>query len=397
MTERSDIISTAGEISMANDKKITAPLAESITIKKGEPLKNILNANSLRDGALIVKSVYAPFLVDEFVKSTMDETWAELELKARCRQVTVNLKKYMPDDYSECLAIFDKVADGYAGGLFVLGMSFPDFVEVYGQDDVNWDLSVSALARYTILWSSEFAVRPFIINQEARMMTQILTWAKHENEHIRRLASEGCRPALPWAMALPKFKSDPTPVLPILEQLKADPSMYVRKSVANNLNDISKTRPDVVVKIAKSWYGESDHTNWILKHGCRTLLKKGNRDILTLFGLGSSSDVEVSAFLLDTESVSIGKDISFSFDITAKEASKVRLEYAIDYVKSGGKRSRKIFKLSEVSLKASEKKTYVRKHSFADLSTRKHYAGVHAITLIVNGTEQGTLEFTVQV
>ena len=131
---------------MPNENKVTAPIAEAIVIKKGEPIKNMLNADSLREGVLVIKSVYEPFPVDEFVKSTIDETWDGLELKARGRHVTINLKKYLPNDYSECLAIFDKVVDGYSGGLFVLGMSFPDFVEVYGQDDANWDLSVNALA-----------------------------------------------------------------------------------------------------------------------------------------------------------------------------------------------------------------------------------------------------------
>lgn len=378
---------------MTNENKVTAPIAESIVIKKGEPIKNMLNADSLREGALVIKSVYEPFSVDEFVKGVMDETWDNLELKARWRQVTINLKKYLPEKYDESITIFDKVIDNYTSGLFVLGMSFTDFVEVYGLSDENWDLSVNALAKYTVFWSAEFAVRPFIVNNEERMMAQMLEWSKYENEHIRRLSSEGGRPALPWAMALPKFKKDPTPVLPILEQLKADPSQYVRKSVANNLNDISKTRPDIVVKIAADWYGENEHTNWILKHGCRTLLKQGNRDILALFGLDDTKSIEVNGFTLETISVSIGGDINFSFAIFAKEATKVRLEYGIDYVKSNGKRNRKIFKLSEISLKANEKKTYTRKHSFADMSTRKHYPGVHSVTLIVNGVEQGTLEF----
>ena len=378
---------------MANENKVTAPIAESIVIKKGEPIKNILNADSLREGALRIKSVYQPFPVDEFVKGAIDEAWDDLELKARGRQVTINLKKYLPENYGQCIAIFDKVVDAYTSGLFVLGMSFNDFVEVYGQDDENWDLSISALAKYTMLWSAEFAVRPFIISNEERMMAQMLAWSKDEDEHIRRLASEGCRPALPWAMALPKFKKDPTPVLPILKQLKADPSQYVRKSVANNLNDISKTCPDIVVKIATDWYGENEHTNWIIKHGCRTLLKKGNRDILTLFGLDDIKNIEVDAFNLETTSVSIGGDLSFSFDIWAKEQTKARLEYGIDYVKANGKKSRKMFKLSEVSLKSNEKKSYTRKHSFADLSTRKHYPGIHSVTLIVNGAEQGILDF----
>ena len=111
------------------------------------------------------------------------------------------------------------------------------------------------------------------------MMQQMAVWARHDNEHVRRLASEGCRPALPWGQALTSFKKDPSPVLPILEQLNTDPSLYVRKSVANHLNDISKTHPDLVTKIARDWYGRHEYTDWIVKHGCRTLLKKGNRDM----------------------------------------------------------------------------------------------------------------------
>lgn len=380
-------------MSISNENTATAPIAGSIVIKKGEPIKNMLNACSLREGALVIQSVYEPIPVDAFVESTMDETWDGLELKARGRQMTINLKKYLPADYEKCLSIFDKVVEGYSSGVFVLGMSFPDFVEVYGQDDTNWELSVAALARYTMLWSAELAVRPFIINSEERMMAQMLAWSKHENEHIRRLASEGCRPALPWAMALPKFKKDPTLILPILEQLKTDPSHYVRKSVANNLNDISKTRPDIVKKLAAEWYGENEHTNWIIKHGCRTLLKQGDRDILALLGLDDTQNIEVSAFALEATSAPIGSGMNFSFEISAKEATKARLEYGIDFVKANGKRSRKIFKLSEISLNANERKSYTRRHSFEDLSTRKHYPGVHAITLIVNGTERGTIEF----
>ena len=172
--------------------------------------------------------------------------------------------------------------------------------------------------------------------------------------------------------------------------------MYVRKSVANNLNDISKTRPDVVIQIAKNWYGNNDHTNWIIKHGCRTLLKKGNSDILKLFGINDSSNIIVKNFALDANSVKIGNNFTFSFFLATTKSSKVRLEYAIDYVKSGGKRSRKIFKISEVNLKANDEKLYTRNHSFEDLSTRKHYPGVHSITLIINGQEQGTLDFTVE-
>jgi 3-methyladenine DNA glycosylase AlkC len=374
------------------ENTITSPLGEQFQIKAGEPLKNMLNHESLRKGAWFIQSVYNPFQVDEFIKSTMDKTWDSLELKARGRQITVNMKKYLPPDYSEALDIIDKVVAKYAAEITILGFSFPDFVEIFGQDEANWDLSVNALERYTTYWSSEMAVRQFIINDEKRMMAQMYAWSKHENEHVRRLSSEGCRPALPWAQALNSFKKDPAPVLPILEQLKTDPSMYVRKSVANNLNDISKTHPDLVAKIAKDWYGKNEHTNWIVKHACRTLLKKGNRDVLALFGL-DSANIDVDAFALNAKSISIGEDVTFSFSILSKETTKVRLEYGIDFVKANGKRNRKIFQISEVSLKANEKKPYTKNHSFADVSTRKHYAGTHSITLIVNGVEQGILDF----
>ncbi len=165
--------------------------------------------------------------------------------------------------------------------------------------------------------------------------------------------------------------------------------------MANNLNDISKTHPDLVVEIAKDWYGENEHTDWIVKHGCRTLLRKGNRDVLGIFGFANPDYVNVADFALDTTSISIGENLAFSFKIEAKKATKIRLEYGMDYVKANGKRNRKIFQISELSLKKSERKAYTKTHSFANLSTRKHYTGLHSVTLIVNGTEQGTLNFEV--
>ena len=379
---------------MVDKNKVTAPIGESIQIKKGEPLKNILNRESIRACALDIQAVYNSFDIDEFLDSIIDETWKDLELKARIRQITLNLGKYLPSDYPKAVAVLEEVADNYSSGLFVLGMSFPDYIEVYGLDESNWNISINALEKFTMLWSSEMGVRPFIIKYEDRMMKQMLTWAGNKNEHIRRLSSEGCRPALPWAIALPKFKQDPAPILPLLTKLKADPSMYVRKSVANNLNDISKTRPDIVIEIATEWYGENDYTNWIVKHGCRTLLKKGNNEIFALFGLNENSNV-VEDFALDTTTISIGDALDFSFAITAKKGNKARLEYGIDYVKSNGKTSRKIFKISEILLKENECKTYMKSHSFADLSTRKHYPGTHSITLIVNGNEVGKMDFEV--
>lgn len=352
------------------------------------------NINTLHDLASRIKAVYPVFQVDKFIGGIMDETWDGLELKARMRQITINLGKHLPSDYTQAIGVMDQVVASYPIGYNDNALIyFPDFVEVYGQEECYWDLSMAAIERYTQLSTAEFAVRPFLIKHEARMMQQMAAWATHGNEHLRRLASEGCRPALPWGQALPRFKIDPSPVLAILEQLKADPSQYVRKSVANNLNDISKTHPGLVSQIAREWYGKHEYTNWIVKHGCRTLLKKGNQDVLAIFGYHDASAVEITGFTLGARSVALGGNMAFSFSVSAKESTQVRLEYGIDYIKASGKRSRKIFQIAEAIIKANQKKKYTKTHSFADLSSRKHYPGIHSIALLVNGAERGVLDF----
>lgn len=357
--------------------------------------KERFHYESLYKLALEIQTVYDRFPIDEFLQSTMDEIWDSLEFKQRIMQITVNLGKYLPADYKTAIQIIDKVITNYDICLDGFVIFFPAFVELYGQDKENWDVSMAALARYTQYASAEFAVRSFIMNDEKRMMAQMAEWAKHDNEHIRRLASEGCRPRLPWGKALPSFQKDPSSILCILERLKADPSPYVRKSVANNLNDISKTHPDLVVNIARDWYGKDKNTDWIVKHGCRTLLKNGNSDILGIFGFADAGCVKVDGFSLRTASVPIGENLTFSFQIEADKATKIRLEYGIDYVKANGKRNRKVFQISELTFRENGKKSYTKTHSFADTSARKHYSGIHSITLIVNGAERGTLDFEV--
>ena len=355
-----------------------------------EPLKNMYNPESIREFALQIKEVYPAFLLEEFMADILDDTWEELELKARGRRISENMGKYLPDDYPTAIEILNQVAPKVTGFFAII---FPDFVEVFGQEEKYWDISIGALEEYTKYSSSEFAVRPFIIKSEEKMMAQMVAWSKDENEDVRRLSSEGCRPMLPWAMALPKYKEDPTPILPILEQLKADPSLYVRKSVANNINDISKTNPEVVIGLAKKWLGKNKDTDWIVKHGLRTLLKQGHREALGLFGYHDSLALEVTNFKIDKTKVPMEEEVTFSFELLAKEDTKLRLEYGVDYMKANGKRNRKIFQISESALKKSEKKSYEKKHSFEELSTRKHYPGLHSITLIVNGVEGETLDF----
>ncbi|MBC8080209.1 MAG: hypothetical protein H7X86_07675 [Gorillibacterium sp.] len=168
-------------------------------------------------------------------------------------------------------------------------MFFSDFVAIYGQEDAQWELSMLALERFTQRSSAEFAIRPFLLRNPGRVMGQMEIWSQHPNEHVRRLSSEGCRPRLPWGVSLPMFKRDPTPVLSILEHLKADPSLYVRKSVANNLNDIAKDHPGVVLETVRCWKGVDPKTDWIIRQGCRTLIRKADPEVLTLFGYAADA------------------------------------------------------------------------------------------------------------
>jgi 3-methyladenine DNA glycosylase AlkC len=220
----------------------------------------------------------------------------------------------------------------------------------------------------------------------------MLQWAEHRNEHVRRLASEGSRPRLPWGMRLPALIADPSPLVPILEKLRADPSEMVRRSVANNLNDIAKDHPAFVLDLARRWHGENDATDALLKHACRTLLKRGDAGALRLFGHDHEVQARIIDLRLSETRLPIGGTLGFSFTVALKqkEAAKLRLEYAVDFVKASGATSRKVFKISERRFDAGERARIARRHRFTDFSTRKHYAGPHRIAMLVNGIERAT-------
>jgi hypothetical protein len=195
-------------------------------------------------------------------------------------------------------------------------------------------------------------------------------------------------------MALPKFKKNPAPILPVLELLKDDPSEDVRRSVANNLNDISKDNPEVTLDICEKWQGQNKNVDAIIKHACRTMLKAGNKRAMILFGFGDPSHMKVDNFKTDKETIAIGQDIRFSFDLMINENKKckVRLEYAVYYMKANGKLSKKVFKITENTYKPG-KHSFSRKQTFADMSTRKHYPGEHRISIIINGEEKAKISF----
>lgn len=353
-------------------------------------LKDVYSKDLLMGFGRKVQSAYSAFKTSKFVASVMDETWEALPLKARTRRISTTLGSMLPARYEEALGVLFAVADSCVGFPYLF---FPDFVAVYGQAAEHWELSMKALEYFTQQSSSEFAVRPFILSDPARVMSRMMGWAGHPDENVRRFASEGCRPRLPWGEALPMFKAEPSPVLAVLEQLKADPSLYVRKSVANNLNDISKDNPDVVIDVARSWKGKSPETDWIIRQGCRTLIRKADPRTMELFGYASTQNetpLAVSASVsIQPLEVPIGGNCEIRYDVAVRDGEPVhiRLEYGIYFVKAGGKTSRKSFLLSDKTVPGGARLTGTRKHSWSEMTTRRHYPGDHRIVLLVNGSE----------
>ena len=221
-------------------------------------------------------------------------------------------------------------------------------------------------------------------------MCQMRIWSQHPNEHVRRLASEGCRPRLPWGVSLPMFKRDPTMVVAVLEQLKADPSLYVRKSVANNLNDIAKDHPTVVFETVRRWKGVCSHTDWIIRQGCRTLIRKADPEVLERIGYADESSLVTCGSLTALPSrLSIGESCELKYELCIREGDPVhiRVEYGIDFVKARGHTSRKLFLLSDKTVSGGTRLTGTRTHNWSNLTTRRHYPGEHRIVLMLNGRE----------
>lgn len=333
----------------------------------------------------------ARFDATAFQSAVLGRGWKQLELKARMRRIAECLHAHIAGDYRRQLAVLKRAAaDFHAGTDGFLAMFFPDFVEVYGLED--FDSSVVALEHFTRFSSSEFAVRPFVVRYGERMLDVFRRWAQSDNEHVRRLASEGLRPRLPWAMALPAFKRDPAPILPLLESLLTDPSEYVRRSVANNLNDIAKDHPQRVLSFARAHLGRGADTDRLLKHACRTLLKRGDAQALALFGHDHAAEVAVQGLRLSARRIPIGSNLKFSFAVAAQEDGLARIEYAVDFVKARGHTTRKVFKVAERVLAAGTPVSFERTHRFRDFSTRKHHPGKHRIAVIVNGVERAEAE-----
>lgn len=360
-------------------------------------LKAIYTETFIDDFAKQVCAHQADFNSLAFKQEILTADWPVASVRQRMQRIATSLGQHLAGDYPEQLELILALHQTNQGFNFLF---LPDFVSIYGLNDTSFDLSLAYLKKMTPYSSAEFAIRPFIAYNEPRCRPFLNAWSTDPDEHVRRLASEGSRPRLPWGIQLQTFIEQPELNLALLTTLKNDPALYVRKSVANHLNDISKTHPDVVVALCRSWQNEEIGTDWIIKRACRTLVKKAYPPALALFGYdapGSTFEVLTVNTNLNEASFKIGESLTFNYEVatTLTTSHPLRLEFGINYMKANGKLALKKFHLTD-GLAKSETLKGTKTLSFKNLSTRKHYPGEHALKLFLNGQEISHTPFTLK-
>ncbi|UYQ60205.1 DNA alkylation repair protein [Streptomyces peucetius] len=302
----------------------------------------------------------------------------------------------LPDDYAGFAAV---VRAALRQPAFTGWMTFPlnEAVAERALASGVFEPALDLLADLTPLLTAEAAVRPFLRHDLHRALRTILPWTGHPDPHVRRLASEGTRPRLPWASRLPALVADPGPALPLLDALHRDTSEYVRRSVANHLNDISRDHPETAIATAARWFTDpAPTTPAVARHGLRTLVKAGHPQALALLGHDHDAPVHVTGPDVRTPEVPSGGHLVFCYEVTntGSETAGLMIDYVIHHRKANGTLTPKVFKLTTRSLAPGERWSGVRRHSFRPISTRRYHWGVHRVQLQINGRPHGLADFT---
>ncbi len=370
----------------------------------GEPFKNLLNERIINGMGEHFTKAWPEF--DSAAFSAMaTKNLDDLELKQRSVQITEALTAFLPDNFESAapilLASLASEGGGDTGGAEVncrgiegwAVMPMTHYVGLQGL--THFDLSMMLLKEMTKRSSSEFGIRFFLIAEPARTLSVLETWVGDSNVHVRRLISEGTRPRLPWAMRLPAFVKDPEPILPLLEALKDDGEDYVRRSVANNLNDIAKDHPNLVARIARQWLkGADKNRRRLIRHACRTLIKQGHKGTLKALGYGPPR-VEMDMLRISTPRVAFGAALVFELSLTstANRAQSLVVDYAIHHRKASGAMTPKVFKWKTTTLAPRATLRAKRKHAIRKITTRVYYPGRHRLEIFVNGVSLGIEDF----
>jgi len=352
----------------------------------------------------MVRAVYPAFAHQDFIAEVLDG-YAPLSLTGRGQRVAEALRRHLPAEYPRAVALLvesasqpheHRASGGMAGFLF---MPHLYFVARHGLD--HFEESMRAQYALTQRFTAEFSIRPYLEKYPEATLARLREWTRDPSEDVRRLVSEGTRPRLPWAPRLRAFQKDPRPVLELLELLKDDPSLYVRRSVANNLNDIGKDHPALLVATARRWLRAagaqrpSAQRQWIVKHALRSAIKRADAGALRALGYGGAARVAVRKVSITPSRPRIGGAVTISFELSsrAKRRQRVMADLVVHFVKARGTGA-KTFKLRAVDLPAGGHERLAKKIVLAQLTTRKHYPGVHRVAALLNGKEFELGQFT---
>ena len=356
-------------------------------------LKSFFNRQIVEEIARDLHAAHSKFNRTAFIAESLDGL-DQLELIARGWQIATAMRRHLPEHFPDTAGILVRSLPAENASREASASSMDTFrylphiflVSKYGLD--HFEESMQAQYELTKRFTAEFSVRAFFEKHPEATHALFVEWASDPHVHVRRLVSEGSRPRLPWAARLRAFQEDPSPVLALLELLKDDPELYVRRSVANNLNDIAKDHPAIAVAVCRRWAEDASADRmWIIRHALRSLVKQGHSGALKILGFAAKPNVRVDNAKFTPKKLKIGETLSFSFDLVNTSARKQTLlvDFAIHYVKANGKTAPKVFKLSSVALSAGGTAQLRSTVSFREMTTRKHYPGPHKIDLLING------------
>ena len=323
----------------------------------------------------------------------------KLEISGRVGVFAEGLRQRLPQDYGEAVrGVVDKLGPELAEGEGYFNHAFhlwpvSRFIEVYGLEEP--EVSLDAVEALTRAFTGEWAVRPYLERYPELTMERVHAWAQSDSHNVRRLASEGIRPRLPWAKVHTAFVADPSPIIPVLDQLHSDESLFVRKSVANNLNDITRTHPDLALAAAKRWAESGgEHAKWVVERGLRTLIKQGHQEALELAGFATPTAIHVSDIQFPP-AAAIGEKAALSMELhnTSDAVQEVLAEYRLYFLKKNGERRPSVFRLGKFALGPGERRVVAKEHPFRVTGTRTYYPGTQALTVVINGRESEPVEF----
>jgi len=354
-------------------------------------LKDQINADLVRRLAAQLQHHHDPFAVDAFVRSITAELEG-LELKDRINVIADTIAEYLPSDYPTALAIVVRVAEDDVEPW--AAWSLCSFVERHGTGAP--EESLAAMPTLTKRWSCEFAVRPFLDQHLTLTLAHVRRWADDENEAVRRLASEGSRPLLPWGPKVPALSADPRIGIEILTTLRHDPSETVRRSVANHLNDVTKSHPELVVDVLQRWIDETDPVDAkLVRHALRTLVKQGHTGALELLGFTTDPQISVTLFSCSPARIGLGSPITLTAAIDSTSATEQHLvvDFVIHHVNASGATSPKVFKWANQRLAPRATVELTKRRKIQPASTRTYHAGVHRVELQIAGRCFATTQF----